>query len=254
MRWFLFPLLIAASLYAETEVALKPYPARKKSARCQTPSPNPCPESCPEPCPAPCPELCPEPCQAPCPKPCFNPCIDNGYLYLEAFGGANFLSNFTQDGVTTAFETGYAFSGSLGCSYYYGFRLEAEFAYRRNTIDTIEFFGRAFSIPGHYQCTSWMGNLLWELPLDRWLCRRISLKPIIGGGLGYDDQHIHGDLGILTYTVVEKGFAWQVMAGLVYRALNCVDISVDYKCHEGRMDSLFNHSIGLALNYHFYSW
>ncbi len=194
----------------------------------------------------------PPPCECVCRR--IDPCHPRGYLYIEAFGAANFASNLEEPGITTSFDTGYLFSGSLGCSIYYGLRIEAEFAYRRNTIDQISFFGRSFPIPGHFHSTSWMGNLIWEMPLDRWLCTRIGLKPIVGGGLGWDDQHVHGDMGILTFTQIEKGFSWQVMTGLAYRLLNCLDISVDYKCHKGRMENLYSHSVGAALNYHYYSW
>ena len=46
----------------------------------------------------------------------------------------------------------------------YGLRLEAEYAFRRNAIRKIHFFAEGSSKHGHFQTSSYMANLLWDLP------------------------------------------------------------------------------------------
>jgi len=95
--------------------------------------------------------------------------------------------------VTTKYKTGYLVSGSLGYSWSYGLRLEAEYAYRRNSLKNFHFFGRTFSLDGYFQSSSYMANLLWGLPLSSWGCYFWQIQPSIGAGVGYDVQQIHAN-------------------------------------------------------------
>lgn len=175
------------------------------------------------------------------------PCI-----YTKVFGGANFLQTETSGGVSTRYSPGYVVSGSLGYRWgYLGLRVEAEYAYRRNSLRNIHFLGRTFSLNGHFQSSSYMANLLWDLPLYNWGCDFYGIEPFIGGGVGYDVQRIHGSNAGLTLSDKKRGFAWQVMAGLGYPIFCNTYLSLEYKFHKGRLSHLYNHSLGLGLNFSF---
>jgi opacity protein-like surface antigen len=171
-------------------------------------------------------------------------------IYLKVFGGANFLQTERRDNVKSTYDTGYIISGSLGYCWDYGIRVEAEYAYRRNSLDKIHFFGRNFSMHGHFQSSSYMANVLWDIPLENWGCCLWKLQPFIGGGIGYDFQQIHGKNTCMTYSIAKKGFAWQVMAGLAYPVFCNTEISLEYKFHQGGLSSIYNHSLGVGLKYH----
>ena len=82
-------------------------------------------------------------------------------------GGANFLQSTAIDGNKSYYQTGYIIAGSLGYCWRDGLRLEAEYAFRRNAIRKIDFFGEGSSNHGHFQTSSYMANLLWDVPLAR---------------------------------------------------------------------------------------
>lgn len=176
---------------------------------------------------------------------------ENRNFYAEIFGGANFLQTQTSGGIRSDYQTGYIVSGSLGYRWCYGLRTEFEYAYRRNEIRKIHFFGRSFSINGHFQSSSYMGNLIWDLPFCAWGCNFWGIQPFIGGGIGYDFQQVHAHNEGLTLNQHKKGFAWQVIAGLSYPIFCNTDISLEYKFHKGGLNYIENHSIGVGLKYNF---
>lgn len=170
-------------------------------------------------------------------------------LYFEILGGANFLQTQTSDGVLANFKTGYIVSGALGLKACYGWRGEFEYAFRKNSLKSLHFFGRTFPVSGHFQSSSYMANLLWDLPLDSWGCPTFCLRPFLGAGIGYDYQMISGGNDAMTYKQHKKGFAWQVMAGIGYSIFCQLDLSLEYKFHQGALKHLYNHDLGLGLTY-----
>ena len=182
---------------------------------------------------------------------CFESCLDSNAFYAEIFGGANFLETEKSGGIKYDYQTGYIVSGSLGYRVCYGLRLEAEYAYRRNLLRKVNFFGRSFSMHGHFQSSSYMANLLWDLPLSRWGCEFWKIRPFIGGGIGYDFQQIKAHHAGFTYKDSKKHFAWQVMAGLGYPLFCNTDISLEYKYHQAGFTHIHNHSLGVGLTYKF---
>src|ERR1700733_11200482 len=66
-------------------------------------------------------------------------CVDETILYAKILSGANFLQNTTIGKNKSTYQTGYIIAGSLGYCWRYGLRLEAEYAFRRNTIRKIHF-------------------------------------------------------------------------------------------------------------------
>jgi len=174
--------------------------------------------------------------------------------YINVLGGANFLQTEIEEGVRTDYRTGYIVSTSVGYEWCYGLRLEAEYAFRRNTIKDLHFFGRSFPADGRFQSSSYMGNLLWDLPLSYLGCDCWDIHPFIGGGIGYDFQLIGGSIGGFDFREKSKHFSWQVMAGLAYPIFCNLDLMVEYTFHKGGLNHLYNHSIGAGLTYRFGAW
>lgn len=180
-------------------------------------------------------------------------CKDNQNFYAEVFGGGNFLQTETHGGIKSNFKTGYIVGGSLGYRFCYGVRLEAEYAFRRNSFKSVHFFGRTFSMNGHFQSSSIMANLLWDIPFAAWGWNLCKIQPIIGAGVGYDLQRIHGVNETMIYDKTSRQFAWQVIAGLSYPIFCNTDISVEYIFHKGGFNYIYNHSIvgGLSIKFGF---
>lgn len=166
-------------------------------------------------------------------------------LYGEICGGVNFLQTETKNNIKPIYNPGYIVEGSIGIHECYGLRLEAQFAYRRNSLNRVHFFGRSFHRDGHFESFSYMGNVLWDIP---W---KYVLQPYIGGGIGYDFQQILTRGFGLSVKENKKDFSWQMMAGLKYEVPCSLDISLEYTFHQGSFSYIHSHSLGLCLTYEF---
>lgn len=185
--------------------------------------------------------------------PCYyedNCCVDEINFYAKISSGANFLQNIAIGGNKSTYQTGYIIAGSLGCCWRYGLRLEAEYAFRRNAIRKICFFGEGVSNHGHCQASSYMSNLLWDLPLSSWGCAFWNIQPFIGAGIGYDFQQMHSSNSRIVFNQKWNHFSWQVMAGLARPIFYNTEITLEYKFHQGSCH-FYNHSVGLELVYKF---
>lgn len=176
-------------------------------------------------------------------------CIDETNFYVKIFGGANFLQNTAIEDNKSKYQTGYIIAGSLGYCWN-GLHLEAEYAYRRNAIRKIHFIREGFSKHGHFQTSSYMANLLWELPLSSWGCAFWDIQPFIGAGIGYDFQQMHSSNSRIIFNQRWNHFSWQVMTGLAYQIFCNTEIALEYKFHQGGCH-FYNHSVGVGLAYHF---
>lgn len=177
-------------------------------------------------------------------------CVDEMNFYAKILGGANFLQNIQIKGNNSTYQTGYIIGGSLGYCWRYGLRLEAEYAFRRNAIRKIHFFAEGFSKHGHYQASSYMANLLWDLPLSSWGCAFWNIHPFIGAGIGYDFQQMHSSNSRIVFNQKWNHFSWQLMAGLAYPIFCKTEITLEYTFHQGGCH-FNNHSIGVGLVYKF---
>lgn len=174
-------------------------------------------------------------------------CVNETNFYAKIFGGANFLQNTSIDKNKSTYQTGYLIAGSLGYRGCYGLRLEAEYAFRRNAIRKIHFYGEGSSKHGHFQTSSYMGNLLWDVPLSSWGCAFWNLQPFIGAGIGYDFQQMHSSNSRVNFNQKWHHFSWQVMTGLAYPIFCNTEITLEYKFHQGGCH-FYNHSVGVGVD------
>lgn len=177
-------------------------------------------------------------------------CVDAPNIYAKILGGANFLQNTSVDGNRSTYQVGYIVSGSLGYCWCYGLCLEAEYAFRRNEIRKIHFFGEGHSNHGHFQTSSYMANLLWNMPLSSWGCACWDMQPFIGAGIGYDFQQMHSSNSRIVFDQKWNHFSWQLMAGFAYPIYCNTELTLEYKFHQGGCH-FYNHSIGVGLVYKF---
>lgn len=173
-------------------------------------------------------------------------CVDQTNFYTKFLSGVNFLQNATTDGNKSTFKAGYIIAGLLGYYWSCGLRLEAEYAFRRNAIKRIDFYIEDFSLDGHFQSSSFMANLLWDLPLSSCEC----VRPFIGIGLGYDFQQMHSSNSRIIFNQKWNSLSWQVMAGLIYPIFCNTDMTLEYKFHQGGRH-FYSHSIGIGFLYRF---
>lgn len=178
-------------------------------------------------------------------------CIDWSNFYAKIFGGANFLQSTTLNENRARYNTGYVVAGSLGYDWCdYGLRLEAEYAYRRNAINRIHFITQGSSRHGYFQTSSYMANVLWDLPLSSWGCTCWNIQPFVGAGLGYDFHHMHATNSRVIFRQRWDRFSWQAMAGLACPIWCNTDITLEYKFHHGG-GHFYNHAVGVGLVYNF---
>jgi opacity protein-like surface antigen len=142
------------------------------------------------------------------------------------------------------FDPGFILSAALGYHGPWGLNLEAEYAYRNNSLKNVR-FGRSYPIRGTFETSSYMANLVCDLP-TRW-----TICAFVGAGAGYDCQHIRISTGRYTFTSTKNGFAWQIIIGAAYRLYEYLDISLEYKLHNGPSKHIFNNSVGIGLIYDF---
>ena len=178
-------------------------------------------------------------------------CVDEMNFYAKIFGGANFLQDTSINENKASYETGYIAAGSLGyCWGYYGLRFEGEYAFRRNAISKIHFITQGSSEQGHFQTSSYMANLLWNVPLSSRWCAFRNVQPFIGAGIGYDCQQMHSSNSRIVFNQKWNHFSWQVMAGFAFPIFHNTEISLEYKFHQGGCN-IYNHSVGVGLVYKF---
>lgn len=147
------------------------------------------------------------------------------YVGLE--GGANWIADTDTDfdifmpPVTPTqieFDTGWAALGTVGYAFRdSNWRLEGEFGYRQNKIDSIAGSGTS---DGQFDQMTAMANLLYDIPLTE----RLSAN--VGAGVGgvheqFDDGTIDQD--------EDWGLAYQGIAGLSYAIGSRTDLTLNYR-------------------------
>lgn len=177
-------------------------------------------------------------------------CVDQSNFYAKFMSGANFLQNTTTNGNKSTFKAGYIIDGLLGYCWSCGMRFEAEYAFRKNAIKKIDFCVEGYSCDGHFQNSSFMANLLWGLPLSSWRCPFWNIRPFIGLGLGYDLQQMHSSNSRFIFCQKWNNLSWQAMAGLTFPVICNMDMTLEYKFHQGGRH-FYNNAVGIGLVYKF---
>lgn len=178
-------------------------------------------------------------------------CQEENNFYSKFFGGVNFLQSESRRGIQADYQSGYVFSGALGCCWSSRVSLEVEYSFLKNSLREVHFLGRDFSFDGHFQSSAYMVNLLWDLPLFNWGCDLWKACPRIGAGIGYDLQQVYAKNAGGTFNETNRHFGWQIIAGLVYHLSCCADISLEYKFHKGGFRHIYNQSLGIGLSFQF---
>jgi opacity protein-like surface antigen len=176
-------------------------------------------------------------------------CADMKNVYAKIFGGTNFLQNTSVSGNNASYDAGYIFAGSLGYCWRYGLHWEGEYAFRRNAINKITFSSQGSSTNGHFQTSSYMGNMLWYVPLSTLTGRCWNFRPLIGIGVGYDFEQMSASNSRVDFNQKWHVFSWQAMAGLAYTVFCNAEFTLEYKFHQG--DHFYNNAIGIGFAYKF---
>ncbi len=158
----------------------------------------------------------------------FNGQEDRG-VYFSVFGGASFSQDVkgyetpTNLGYTARMESpGYLVGGAIGFRLNDNIRTEAELAYRRYSVDEVQFNGAAATkIDGYADAISFLGNVWYDVPLNS------RLTPYAGGGLG---------LGYATYSNrgsgykdSDTGFMFQLGTGIKWAVTEKVSLDFGYR-------------------------
>lgn len=133
-------------------------------------------------------------------------------FYVRGLYGPNLLSQRNNN-------VGYIASGSFGYRFNYGIRVEAEYAFRKNS---------------YTKCSSYMLNGLFDIPID-YPC--FLGQPYVGLGVGRDVRGVHWKF---------YDYSWQLIAGLDYPLFSRVDLCVEYKYHSFK-SRISNHSLGFGV-------
>ncbi len=178
-------------------------------------------------------------------------------FYVGGLAGGNFLQTSKRSGVDYDFRAGYDVGGFVGYELCDGFRLEGEFTYRHNSLKSVKFGSSSFNSSGHYHSMSYMANLIYDIPMC-WQPCGWEIFPYVGAGIGYSNEKVKFSHHVETETEFtfsshkkENGFAWQVIAGLGYEIDQCTDVALEYRFHKGQLEKIYNHSLNVALRYHF---
>lgn len=179
--------------------------------------------------------------------------FDLSAFYGSVQGGVQFLDQARLNHINTNAKTGYFVGGALGYKSCYGFRLEGEVAYRRNSLHTLKIrsFDIAFDQPGrgHLDSVSYLANFLYDIPV----C--FCATPYVGIGLGYAHSrthlHVSQDGSFFNASERKNGFAWQAIGGISYPVLKCTDLTLEYRYYQPEARRYQDHNLVMGLRVHF---
>jgi opacity protein-like surface antigen len=164
----------------------------------------------------------------------------NGW-YVSLTGGANWQTDEGFSASTAAFDTltispdsdaGWIIGGAVGLSLnnmVQGLRVEAEVAYRQNSIDGVwastATAPDAGTLDYEHSTLSVLANVWYDFALG-------DVHPYIGGGLGWaeselDGRFVGGGLPVIDHS--DNGFAWQLGAGVNFDISPNVQLGLGYR-------------------------
>ena len=156
--------------------------------------------------------------------------------YASISGGLGLMTDSTVNTVdnNATYNSGYLINGAIGLKADYA-HVEAEVGYHNNNLDTWE--GDAAS-GSSLSAWSYMANLYLDYEIVN-----TGVTPFLMGGLGL--ASVHGDDGAGSKTD-DSVFAWQVGAGLSFKAANKVNIDVSYRYFATEDATLGENTLSIA--------
>lgn len=149
------------------------------------------------------------------PDPNYSP---KGYNHTDPiFNPKNVPINFDlEDGETFGVGVG-AYSKFFG-----GSRFELETSYTHNEVAGVTYVD--FSLPASFdvETRALFFNCLKEIPLGQ-------MTGYFGGGAGYADTSLRGDLADVRYSDESDGFAWQLVAGVDFPLTESLSMFTQYR-------------------------
>ena len=157
---------------------------------------------------------------------------------------------------TVEADNGWAFGMAVGYALQ-NFRVEAEFSYLANDIDTVEAYGYSFDSTGDVTAAVGLINGYFDIPVNA------KFKPFVTAGLGLakveiNDFNVTGS-GVENWSDDDVVFAWQVGAGAGYAVTDNVILEAKYRYiqtsdpefDDGSTMEYSGHVILLGVRYHF---
>lgn len=174
------------------------------------------------------------------------PAVDVEGFYLGGLGGFNILTSSHRH---DDYKLGWIAGGDIGYRFCNGLRAEAEISYRANKHKH-----------AHRPVQNWsfMANGYYEIVPCGW-----CITPYLGAGIGFDKTKYKachpvshtinkkGETVEVKHNDDKNGFAWQLMAGVLYDIDDCMEVGVEYRFHKGPITRLINNTIDLRVNWFF---
>lgn len=136
--------------------------------------------------------------------------------YAGGYGGLNLAHDGTVNGTdNVVYDLGFGIGGIAGYNMGNGLRLEGEFAYRANDIETID----GVPVGANVSSTAVMVNALFDIGTQT------SFKPHIGGGLGI----ARGTIESVGLSFTDTALAGQIIFGVDYMMAPDLALLVDYR-------------------------
>lgn len=157
-----------------------------------------------------------------------------GRPYFSIFGGAHFpveteLTDEFGQTVDTKFDTGYVVGGSIGYTFPYTVRVEAEFAYRNADFDEMTFpFDGTVKMDSDSSVStfSMLGSIYYDFRNPS------NITPYFGGGIGFANVSVdRGSVRGTTYWYSddETVFAYQVGGGFGFELGPMTTLDIGYR-------------------------
>ena len=152
-----------------------------------------------------------------------------GETYIAARGGVNFPLDQSNDttgfDVDVEFGSGALVGGAVGYDSNAGWRAEAEFTYRKNDIEVLDFNGNRQTLIGEADAKvkSYMANVYWDFATDS------DVTPYVGVGLGAATIDETAFYGPVAFDNEETGFAYQAIAGAQMKLTDSIALTTDVR-------------------------
>jgi len=122
------------------------------------------------------------------------------------------------DSATVDFDTGFGLGIAVGNDYG-GDRLEVEFGYQENDLDTVKGGGKSYALPGDVSGMGLLVNGYHDFKTTS------TVTPFIGAGIGFANV----ELDMPGYNEDDNVFAYQVGAGLSFAVNQEVNLDLKYR-------------------------